>query len=655
MIIHPNQQAENAAPATNATEKSSSAATCCQSVFALFATLTVVIGVVVCTVVFAVVLSRQSNDVSTQMLVYTGRRTRDWSTANSYSMHSFEEDQYSRFLVCMKSAGIQIPGNPETMSDYRDQFKKKYDCSSQSDRGWPRDIGFLRCIQRHYSVSFHQSNVFQQCLDLTEGIMVENVQTASSSLLLGSYNYVAMLLTAMGVMAGFMIFTTGGYYTSREIENSADEDNGQTAYMAMRNQPNFQNARNYLRQPVKVKADYNYIASAWYWVPLAMLPNSLAFAWSVIMSMACFFYTYPMKDTWSDTVSTNGGASVFPGTPWTGHVCTGVSLLMGLYFLLCLVEVVSDSYARKRTNVVLENASQESQEAAQASQSQAPGIPGLRPVPPNIPDGYMFPVISKYRNQLPRKSLGARYNPRLHYTDKSGAKDMSLRMTPPLNKVESLCWVFVDGLLFVGMINSQNSPLNENVVAIFFFIILCRAFQFAATYFMDDVLFINNAEVANPLAGLQEGEEANEAQIAEHEQSLARYSLRVHAGIAVVACHLASLWCLITVIYHFTNAISVPYNFPFNINVSGVGTDVHILQICFITTILLLDLIRHAYVFATVLGRIDQHIFWYFMTITNTADWVFRMVFMICMMFPITFYFGDVSKGLNDYVTTVVA
>ena len=68
-----------------------------------------------------------------------------------------------------------------------------------------------------------------------------------------------------------------------------------------------------------------------------------------------------------------------------------------------------------------------------------------------------------------------------------------------------------------------------------------------------------------------------------------------------------------------------------------------------------MDLIKHAYVFSTVLGWINQHSFWFFMTITNTADWVMRAVFMINMMFPITVYFGDMAKGLNDYVTTVVA
>ncbi len=130
-----------------------------------------------------------------------------------------------------------------------------------------------------------------------------------------------------------------------------------------------------------------------------------------------------------------------------------------------------------------------------------------------------------------------------------------------------------------------------------------------------------------------------------------RYLKEVHAGIAVVSCHLASLWCLITVIYHFSNAISV----PFNLSAGGVGTSVHVIQICFISFILVMDLIKHAYVFSTVLGWINQHSFWYFMTITNTADWVLRAVFIICMMFPITTYFGDMSKGLNDYVTTIVA
>lgn len=741
----------------------SSFTNCCQGMFALIFTLILVIGVVSCTVVFAVLLSRQSNDVSTQMVVFTGRRTRDWTTANSYSMHSFEEDQYFRFYVCMKSAGIQVPGNPDTIGNYKDAVKQKHDCSPESDRGWPKDIGFLRCIQKHFEVSFHQSNMFLQCLELTEGVMVENVQTDASTLFLGSYNYVAMLLTAMGVMAGFLIFTAGGYYISSEIKSGTDgvqeqlaeqseeqlaeePESQEKAYMRFYRNANLQNIKQGLKQHVKIEPGYNYVSSAWMWVPLAAVPNSLAFVWSVAMFLACMFYTYPIKDTWSDTVSINDGASVFPGTPWTGNLCSGVSFLMGVYFLLCLVEWYRDSKLKKsddRIKKLMEEVEQEKAKKAarEAAQQAAAG----RSSSGNIPGSYKFPVAPEYGSpdvpgaidpwdpygglplrkkfnifphQTKKVLLGTRYNPQLYY---AGTEDMSLRMTPPLNKVYALEWVFVDGLLFVGMINSQNSPLNENVVAIWFFIIMCRAFQFAATYFLDDVLFsrytspyflkawnsrsrkegtvsdgsknssnklnrwvkqhesenglgvnmdykskhfisfgeadrmaINPFIVFNNTSNPKYPDNATRSEVIDSyvSEPLGKiYNHAIHAGIVVVSCHLASLWCMITVIYHFANAISIPSN----LSIAGVPTSVHVIQICFISFMLAMDLVKHAYVFTTVLGWIDQHSFWYFMTITNTAEWVFRAVFIICMIFPTTLYFGDMAKGLNDYVTTVIA
>lgn len=275
---------------------------------------------------------------------------------------------------------------------------------------------------------------------------------------------------------------------------------------------------------------------------------------------------------------------------------------------------------------------------------------------------------SKFSRQEHTRTLGARYNTQLYYADK-GFKDMSLRMTPLLNKVYALAWVFADGLLFVGMINSQNSPLNENVVAIWFFIIMCRAFQFAATYFMDDVLFIRvRPPPLPPSKDLQVIHNSQNALYSKFyigfgketikfyantskEFWVQEHALAIHAGISVVCCHLASLWCLITVIYHFANAISI----PMGLKEYGVNTSVHVIQICFIAFIFVMDLLKHGHVFSTVMGWIDQHSYWYWMTSIFTVDWVVRAIFIICMLFPITQYFGDVNSGLNDYVRMTVS
>jgi hypothetical protein len=382
----------------------------------------------------------------------------------------------------MKSAGVEVPGNPAALWNYRVAARNVFDCGAESDKGWPRDIGFLRCMQKRFPVSFHQSNLFLRCLDLTEGVMLENVQTDTSTLFFGSYNYAALLLAAMGVMAGFLLFTAGGIYWSDEIRLNGVE----MQEMGANDQP-ITDANG---KPVMkwVPNDYNYVASPWEWAPLAAIPNLLALLWSITMFFASMFYTYPLKDSWSDAVSIDGGASSFPGTIWTGYMCSGMSFLMGEFFASCLVEWYSDRSARGVSSAVEKYgatvAGQEEAIVDNGSSDNGTGVfSGNGDVKFQSPQSILLPgssygndkysytepihIFSAFRNQLPYRRLGARYNPQLYYSDHS---DMSMKLTPLLNKVYALAWVFADGLLFVGMINSQNSPLNENVVAIWFFI-----------------------------------------------------------------------------------------------------------------------------------------------------------------------------------------
>ena len=81
--------------------------------------LLLVISVVAVTIAFTIALSNQNSGVANHMTVPTGRRTRDWSSTNSYSMNTFEEDQHSRLYVCMKAADITVPDDPSIAHDRR--------------------------------------------------------------------------------------------------------------------------------------------------------------------------------------------------------------------------------------------------------------------------------------------------------------------------------------------------------------------------------------------------------------------------------------------------------------------------------------------------------------------------------------------------------
>ena len=57
--------------------------------------------------------------------------------------------------------------------------------------------------------------------------------------------------------------------------------------------------------------------------------------------------------------------------------------------------------------------------------------------------------------------------------------------------------VFADGLLFVGMMTPQFSPLYENVVSVFILMTLARACQVVAYKFMNEAFFMEDGESEN--------------------------------------------------------------------------------------------------------------------------------------------------------------
>lgn len=730
-------------------------------IFTLILTLTVLLS----TIAFAINFSMLNSDVSSQMVVLTGHRTRDWSTANSYSMHPSGEDRLTRLYVCMQSAGIKNPDDPtySSLGDFRDKAKKKVDCGAESDGGWPRDYGFLRCIQDNYNADFHQSNVFLKCLDLTEGFMVETIQTPASTLFLGSFNFVALLIASMGIMASFLLFTAGGFFTEAGLNTD----------MMFVKEGDVEKW---------VPSSYIYVAASQGWAPLAALPMWLAFAWSFFLFGASMFYTFPAKNLWSDIVSTDGGSNTLPGTPWTGYMCAGTSLMMTVYFSSCLVEWYGDRGERTTTKKAIQQsvrdeegrqtaaadaaqavidtaaaarAAQEaaasayqaaaakgavvagivkavavrrSQEAAQRSSMprRSPSIPpGSMPFatwdqppssgPPSqsfqppgartrwpIAPGNIFPgpsggggggpgtqdipVRGWNQDSAPgmrnnswgvggdplTMGLGIRYNTQLHYYNHT-----SSHLTPLLNKAFALTWVFVDSLMFVGMLNGQNSPLNENVVNIWYYILQCRGFQLAAAYFMDDVLFVDlkvpefedrpsnkfkrwsgrqRDALANVASDFSLGfgeddakwsyETVKRSNTVNRQDIINSTSSIIHAGIAVACSHLASLWCMVTVLYHFINAISI----PFEMNSTGVTNPTSPLQISFVVFHIGMEIARHIIAFMTIIGRIDQANYLTIIQVIYTLDWVIRYAFIIATLFTVPYYLGDNNAKLYSYL-----
>lgn len=672
------------------------------------------------------------------MVVNTGHRTRDWATANSYSMNAFGEDQQTRLYVCMRSAGVLAHPTvvPDSIGNYRALAKTTFDCGTESDGGWPRDIGFLRCIQRKFNADFHKSNLFLACLDHTEGVMVENIQTDASTLFLGSYNFVAFLIAAMGVMTAFLIFTAGGWFIGNVLRHDSMHVNALDRDGYDRVDPKTKEL-----MKVTVPSGYMYIASYLEWAPLSALPNFLALLWSLVLFGASMWLTYPQRGMWGDTVSIDGGASSFPGTPWTGNLCSGVTFVMSMYFASCLFEWYYDRESRlefnKRRKFEVDNKRANYARVAEANKANTENPERTTqlwnrqfPPPPNVTDappgftmpsdsygaqGNLYADVSNLYSKFSIQNadfrhfpvhLGTRFNYQLYYED-NGNKSMYLRMAPLLNKVFTLAWVFTDCLLFIGMINSQNSPLNENIVNIWYYIAVCRGFQLAAAYFMDDVLFsytkrkmklsdgINNTNTVrkkfnNPdnyenetmskykaFAGngylpvtsaqfflgpifdvdpqtrkimRQNGDDLSEIDNyvesidKKSEEILSKNNIQaIHAAVSAACCHIASFWCMVLVLYHFVNAMSIPFHINSSSSVSAV-------QITFIVLMMAMDIFKHVVGFNAIFGKLNQDTYCLMLQITYTLDNLIRAVLIICGLFPVTDYLGSISKGLESYV-----
>ncbi len=613
------------------------------------ALLVLVIAIVAVTISITAVASRQSPDVSSHMIVRTGHRTRDWSSGNSYSMHSLDDNHLTRLYVCMKSSGIAVPNDPNigNFMEFRTAAKNYHDCGLKSDRGWPRDVGFLRCIQKNFGVNFHKSNVFLKCLDLSEGSSAESIQTPASMLFLGSYNFVTMLLTCMGIITAFLIFTAGGYFTSAGLEDF-----------------------------------YGHMSATHYWSPLSWVPTILALLWSFSMWVTVMIYSFPPSNLWSDAPNDSGAS--LPGTPWTGFMCSVVVFALFVFFVSCVGEwmddysIKRDGYSKKfdsptpyddasssRSNNMMGGPEHDSNTVMTNSASTASGAGGARPDQPGswqnhtgvagrfIRASPLNNLIRRYaHNRTGRPArLGAKYNHDLHCT----VSDLT-RIASPLNKTFALTWVFVDGLMFVGMLNNQNSLLNENVVAIWYYVTLCRGYQLTATFFMDDVLFVNTEPSSSgaDAQGLSAGE-SQSAEIKKFNSDSAKTGnndasknseIKAHAGVAVVCTQIASFWCMVIVAYHFSNAISV----IFNLNNIGVSTSIHVLQIFFILTMLVIELFKHVVAFAAVFNQFSQEWYLYIIQGTYSVDWVVRSIFIIATIFSVPNLLSDANQGLRSTI-----
>ena len=199
------------------------------------------------------------------------------------------------------------------------------------------------------------------------------------------------------------------------------------------------------------------------------------------------------------------------------------------------------------------------------------------------------------------------------YLDPRAIKDYSsYNYTPFLNKAFACALLFADILLFVGMLNAQNSPLTESVVYVGFYIFLCRAYQFTATYFIDRVVF--------------------EKENGKHHQP----------NIVTACLQLCSLWCYVVCMLHFNTCFNITYSIFFQ----SIGNQTYGLQLSFVILMSVMEAVRHGLLFLTVIFGLSASRFVFTTKLIFTMDCALRILFAVLAAMLISGHLGTLNNTL---------
>ena len=570
-------------------------------------------------VVLGIILSVQGSDLSSQMIVLTGVRTRDWASANAFAMTApgfsngadSNEDEHTRLYACMKQTGISVNGGADLSSplyDYREDVLafmqgNNRSCEAESDWGWPRDYGFYNCIRELLHLTLHQGNMFLSCLDVSEGIMVESLQTPASSVFLGSYNFIALLLASCAVISVFIIFTVAGFFWDRKIVIS----------------------------PLGNITDY--------WTPLSGSPAWCAFAVSLAFSVISLFYTFPAPNVCSDVPAQPTRLS-FPNTPWTGYLCSSVLLVLTAHLYVFVLEPLEASQpetAKTQSEFTSKfqlkrgfhqgffprrhHLSQHNRYHAVHTTMPPHGLHHSHPNHAQLL--HPFYPHKQPLNRMSSNALSVHINDpdffKFVEQATSDSRVSFIHIMPVLIRIFPVCLAYADGLLFVGMLNAANSPLNETVVYLFYYITLCRILQCVSAYLMFDVF--------------EEGSGSDQA----------------HQTTPFAATTLASVFAFVLAAYHFSSCVV----YSAALNYIGVLGPIYSLQLSFIILMSCLELSK--FILSCVLFFSDDNIM---ETETYVLwsrgifqfDWVLRMVFIISAIFICPNALDSQNSFLSTYL-----
>lgn len=370
-------------------------------------------GLFICTIACSIVCFCMDDSYAAQMIVSTGHRTR----VGMYSMQQPSDDITKRLYVCFMQAHLQDPSSVSYTS-YRAQLQAIYPCDY--DGGYPRDYRFMACAQAHYNLTDMESRYFLECLDVSEGPMMQTFEGPSSSYFLGSYNYVSFLLLSMLMINIFMLYTATGF-----SDDTGNED---------------------------------------YWCAMSFGLTLTCVVVTGIALLIAFIFTFlQTKITYQSTI-------------WTGYVSCAALTCMLLFFC--------DALKEKWAN------------AAPAQTAAAPAAPATNAetsgdATKDLTAMYMRTGLYPRRRYTYLNSDGAESGVAAANTSAAPQSELT---NPKLLQVYAGTFICIDAIFVTGMMNSQNSPIQDLVNMSMFFMVTARLCQYINANFINAFhsSFLNN-------------------------------------------------------------------------------------------------------------------------------------------------------------------
>ena len=402
---------------------------------------------VVCPIALGFVVLMKDSDISSQYIVYTGVRTRDKGLPTVFPVSTPENDAYARVYGCMMDADIYRGedqcGTQKSIQEYQKCMRLRPG-STLCDENIVTDSDYLilRCLQSKHNVTVRQTNVFMECLTLSQPVTYLSIQNAGSAVFLGSYNYAVLIINALTLIASFLVLTSGGWFHAGSVSLYAKKENHIYGFWS----------------PFSIYRVY----VAWGW-------NLIALMFAVVIAYANGDFNYANKEN---------DKHRFPVTLWTCMLSIGsFALAVAFYMFYAFQWVFAGQFgilyagdppaAGCGEEVVVEGGG-----------SQVPTEsmfhPRGRPTHGSAL-AHRFQQMTRWRR--PGGYVGVQL-----YDAPSDGVVTAEHIMPLMLQAFAWTWVFSDGLYFVGMLTPQSSITNESVVRVFFSITAARIFQLAGAY-----------------------------------------------------------------------------------------------------------------------------------------------------------------------------